>query len=69
MEACTVTSRHMLSAFGMSTFSIGCEHRGLAIVSVTWEERVVWVSLLLENKTVNWRLDELGDHISQEELF
>jgi hypothetical protein len=69
MDKCTVTSRHMLSGVGISTFSLGCEHRDLAVVSVTWGDRVVWVSLLLENKTVRWRLDKFGHHISEEELF
>jgi hypothetical protein len=52
---CTVTTRHMLTVLGMSTWCIGCEHKDLAVVSVSEVDRVMYVNLLLENKTVTWR--------------
>jgi hypothetical protein len=52
---CTVTTRHMMTLVGMSTWAIGCEHKDLAVVSISMVIRTVYVNLLLENKTVTWR--------------
>ncbi len=65
---CTVTCRHMLTLMGMSTWSLGCEHNALAVISVSMVDEVVHVSLLLENKTVSWRLSRGRVTVSESEV-
>ena len=53
---CTVTTAHMLTLLGLSQWTVGCKHKTLAIIGVDVSTHDVLVSLLLENKTVLWRL-------------
>ncbi len=52
---CTVTTRHMITMLGFSQWTVGCEHRSLAVSGVDAEADDVHVSLLLEDKSVYWR--------------
>ncbi len=68
MEECTVTSEHMITALGMSSYAIGCDHRQLAVVTVSMVDRTVFVTLMLENKNVAWRWHD-GYVTTREEIL
>jgi len=44
----------MMSLLDSHTYTIGCEHKSLAVITVNMVDQSVDLSLLLEDKTVTW---------------
>lgn len=59
-DICDVQARHLVTLLGASTFSIGCVHSTLAMVTYSFIDRTIYLTLLVENVDIGFRFDANG---------
>jgi hypothetical protein len=63
---CTVTVTHMVTILDSHTWVVGCEHRSLAVITESWPDHSVFVTLQLEDRDVDI---EFARHMAPRILF